>query len=404
MRTFLPVVAALWLTTAAVFGQRLAVYDPIASTMLELQPPTALLPGPNPPAAVYPTAPILPPPPILFPMPGDSTFDNVVGLHWYTDGATLAAMPTPSLAPLGPVPPPIPIPAPILGMIGGPVTGIALDPIGLPATGPIMYLCSIPGVVVGVAPAPGLPILVPPFPLPFPGAPVAGLEWDGATGSLWAVDIGFFLHNFLPGGVPLGPPMLPLGPVPGPPGDLAIDKLGTLNPAGLRPLYIAGGGLIVDAMDPAGAPFPSGPPGEGVAFVNHPAEIPPLPGCEGCPGISTGPTAFVTSVMSTGNGAFSVGSGGHIPGAGFVVFAFDAVTAPAPFPTTPSCPLGLTLSATLVLALGGPADAAGNIFLPLSLAAVPVGIFLHNQNFVFCSSLPGGFAFSRFQTITVGGF
>jgi hypothetical protein len=102
-----------------------------------------------------------------------------------------------------------------------------------------------------------------------------------------------------------------------------------------------------------------------------------------------------------------VGSGGLTPLLGFVVFGFDVVAAPFPFPPVNGpgpCPLGLTLSPSLILVLGGPADGAGNVFLPLSLAGVPVGLFLHNQNFTFCASQPTGIAFSRFQTITSGGF
>lgn len=392
---------AIALPCSVAIGQRLAVYDPIASTIGELRPPTAVLPPPTPPLVVYPTAPVLPPPPAMLPMPGDSTFDNLAGLHWFTNGLVLAAMPTPAWPPLAPVPPPIPIPPPVLGAIGGPVTGIAIDP----AAG-TMFLCSIPGIVVGVAPVPGLPIVVPPFPIPTGPGPVAGLEWDGATGTLWAIDIGFAAHNFFPGGLPAAPPILPFGPLPGPPGDIAIDKIGTVNPAGLRPLYITGGGLCVDMRDPAAVVWPVGPPAQGLAFMNHPAVEPPLPGCEGCPGAYPGPTAFTTSVSTTGNAAFAVGSGGLLPGLGFVIFAFDTVAAPFPFPPIngpAACPLGLTLSPTLLLVLGGPAGLGGTILLPMPLGGVPIGAQLHNQNFTFCGAQPSGFAFSRFQTITVGG-
>ncbi len=137
-------------------------------------------------------------------------------------------MPSPALPAIAPIPAPIPFPPGFLGAIGGPVTGIAIDP----AAG-IMWVMSIPGIVVGVAPVPGLPILVPPFPIPFAAPPMAGLEWDGATGTLWAVDVTGVAYNFFPAGPPAGPPVFPAFPFPGPAGDIAIDKMGTVNACSL---------------------------------------------------------------------------------------------------------------------------------------------------------------------------
>ncbi len=52
------------------------------------------------------------------------------------------------------------------------MTGIAIDP----AAG-VMFVTSVPGIVVGVAPVPGTPIIVPPFVIPFPvGPPVAPFQ------------------------------------------------------------------------------------------------------------------------------------------------------------------------------------------------------------------------------------
>lgn len=64
-------------------------------------------------------------------------------------------------------------------------------------------------------------------------------------------------------------------------------------------------------------------------------------------------------------------------------------------------PLGLALSAALTQTIAGP---AGDTFLPLSLAGLPIGSFLQHQNMACCASLPVGLAFSRLRTITVGGF
>ncbi|MFT4511560.1 MAG: hypothetical protein ACI89X_001840 [Planctomycetota bacterium] len=104
--------------------------------------------------------------------------------------------------------------------------------------------------------------------------------------------------------------------------------------------------------------------------------------------------------MSAGNGGFSAGMGGMPPGT-FGLFGFDTVTGSVLCAPLGSCPLGLTLSATLTLIT---ADPAGDIFLPLSLAGAPIGSFLNSQNVAFCATLPVGFAFSRLQTIAVGGF
>lgn len=196
--------AVVALASGTATAQRLLAYDPFGSMVTELQPPDAVLFAANPPILFYPTAPILPPPFPGVPAPGDSTFDNVGGVHWFTDGAILAAMPSPSVPPLVPIGAPMPIMPFVMGAIGGPVTGIAIDP----AAG-VMFVTSVPGIVVGVAPVPGTPIIVPPFVIPFPVGAIAGLEWDGATGSLWAVSVGGIAYNFFPGGFPAGPPVAP---------------------------------------------------------------------------------------------------------------------------------------------------------------------------------------------------
>lgn len=399
MNTTMLGLLSVGLLSGALTAQRLIAYDPLAGLATELQPPTALLPVPNPPLVTYPVAPPLPPGVPGFPAPGDATFDNVIGALWYTDGTILAAMPSPAYPPLGPLPGPLPIPAAVMGAIGGPPTGIALDPVA-----GVMYLTSIPGFTVGVALVPGLPIVVPPFPPAFPMPPVAGLEWDGITGTLWYVDVMGTAYNAFVGGVPIGAPVPPAVPMPPPAGDIAIDKIGTINAAGARPLYVGFGPMVVDIADPTAIPFPSGPPTEGLAFFDHPAEVPVLPGCEGCPGMTAGPTAFTTSVMSNANPGFTVGMGGLIPGFSFGLFAFDSTPAPLfPINGPLACPLGLPVGPTTILYLGGPADAAGNIFLPVGLFGLPIGLSLNNQNATLCTSQPSGFALSRLQTITVGG-
>jgi hypothetical protein len=393
--------AAVALTAGVADAQRIAAFDSVTTMITEMQPPTALLPAPASAITTYPAVPALPPAFPTTPLPGDSTFDESIGVHWYTDGLMFAAMPLPGWTPGGPVPPgPIPISGAAFMAIGGTITGIALD-----AAAGIMYVCGLSGIVVGVTPVAGMPIVIPAFPVPTAFAPVIGLEFDGATGSLWAIDATATAHNFLPGGVSLGPAVTTVHVLPDVPNDLAIDKIGSFNAAGLRPLYITGGGVVVDMTDPAAPMFAVGFDAAGIAFVNHPAEEPPLPGCEGCPMAYAGPTAFTTSAATTGNGVFTIGAGG-LPAGAFVVFAFDTVAAPFPFPLVngpAACPLGLMPSPTLLLAIGGPAGPAGDVLLPLSLTGVSVGLSVHNQNFTFCAAQPTGLAFSRFQSITVGG-
>ncbi|MBL8735026.1 MAG: hypothetical protein JNL12_01235 [Planctomycetes bacterium] len=341
---------------------------------------------------IYPSMPILPPP--LAAMPGDATFDNRAGVTWFTNGGVLAAMPTPTFPPLVmPAVPVLPIPAAVLAAIGGPVSGIAIDP----AAG-IMFLVSGPGIVIGVAPIPGLPVMVPPFPIGMLMGPISGLEWDGLTGSLWAVDVGGVAYNFLVGGAPLAPPLPPTMLMPAPAGDIAIDKLATINPAGLRPLYISSGPIVFDTHDPAAIPFPAGPMANGLAFMNHPGATPPAGACA-CPGFFT-PTNVTSSVMSSGNGAWGIGMTGMQP-FGLAIFGFDPVFNPL-FPTINGvgCPFGLTAPG-IVLAT---ADAFGNIMAPIPLTLVPIGAGIYNQNAAVCPADPLGYVLTPMQSIVAGGF
>jgi hypothetical protein len=399
--TILCLLTGLALTTAAT-AQRLATYATAPGGFAEHQPPTAVLPAPAPIIIVYPTAPVLPlvpPAPPFFVPNGDSTFDNAVGVHWVTNGLVMASQPTPTFPPLAPLLPPFPIPPAVLAAIGGgPVTGIAINPIA-----GIMYLCGQVGPVIGVAPAPGMPILVPPFPIPFPTGPITGLEWDGITGTLYAVDGPGICYNFFPGGLPAAPPIVPPALFVAPTGDLAIDKTGSLNGVGLRSLYIVAGPVIFDVNMPAPIVFPSGPPmPNGIAFLDHPASVPPIGTCL-CPGTGF-PTQATSGVMSSGNGAFSLTNGGFPPGWP-VVFCFDGVFSPVFIPFPPSgCPLGLIPGSPSLIPILVVADALGNATLALPLL-YPVGTGpLYNQNLSFCPADPTGFILSPLRVIEVGGF
>lgn len=373
-------------------AQRLAAYDPVATmpggAISEIQPPTPMLPGPVPPIGVYPTVPALPP--VIGPaiaLPGDSGFDNLAGLHWYTNGLIIAAMPTPTFPPAIPVPAPFPVTPPVLAAIGGgPVTGLAYSSLGVVA-GPILYLCGAPGIVIGVAAVPAMPVVVPPFPIPFLAGAATGLEWDGATGSLWACDAAGTCYNFMPGGAPLGPPVFPPIALPAPAGDVAIDKTLRVNGAGFRPLYVVAGPMMLDVLDPVVMPFPHGlAMPQGLAFMDHPAANPPVGTCL-CP-TTTYPTIFTTSPMAIGNPAWGLGVGGMPPGWP-VLFVFDFAFLPGfPLINGVGCGLGLT-GAPIIM--GVAADAFGNAVLSLSLTPpiLPLGAGpFYNQNFTLCATDP----------------
>jgi len=381
-------------------AQRLAAYDPFAAMFTELQPVTALLPGPVGPVAGYPSIPVLPPFGPAVVQPGDSTWNGRLGHHWFTNGVILAAMPTPTFPPLGPVPAPFPIAPPVLAMLGpgAPVTGIALN---TPAN--VMYLCNAAGLTVGVTPMPGTPVVVPPFLPAFPTGPIAGLEYDAVTGSLYSVDLGGFVYNFLPGGAPLGPPIVPPFALPAPIGDVAIDKSGQVNALGLRPIYVVAGPMVLDVTAPLPMPFPPGPPmSVGLAYMGHPAARPPVGTCA-CPTFAPGPTQFTTSVMSAGNAAWRIGVGGLPPGQ-LVLFGFDFVFNPAfPVINGAGCGLGFVLGSPTLVSVFGFANPAGNAVYPFPLAVPPLFGPIYNQNFTFCPADPAGFVVTPMQSIWASG-
>ncbi len=383
----------------AVQAQRLAVYDPAAALLAECQPANVLLPAPLPPLLVYPQLPALP---LIPPPAGDSTFDNTIGCHWVCNGALLAAQPTPMFPPLAPIPPAVPIPAAILGAIGGgPVTGIALDSVA-----GILFLTGAPGITIGVAPVPGLPVLVPPFAMPFLPVmpPFTGLEWDSVAGTLIYCDMGGTTYTVFPGGVPAAPPMPPLAPmVFGPVTDIALDRTLAVNPFGMRSLYAQGvGGGYIDVRDPGAMPQPS-VPGQGIAWINHPASNLPGATCL-CPGTGyPAPGPSTTGPMTNLNATWGVTMTGLPPGFP-VVFGFDIAGFLPGFPLVNGvgCGLGLTLGPSTLL-FSGVADPFGvaTFLAPLVPPAFVLGTGpFFNQNATFCTTDPVlGLVLSPVQTV-----
>jgi hypothetical protein len=335
--------------------------------------------------------------PALALLAGDSTFDNLTGLHWYTNGLTLVAQPTPAFPATAPAPAPFPISAGVIGALGGPISGIAMN-----AGANILWMCSSASrLIVGVTPIPGTPVVVAPFAVPAGTAPLTGLEWDSMSGSLFVVESSGLIQNIAPGGALLAPLVMPVVGFPGPVADVAIDKTGRLNVFGQRPLYVVGVAGIRDVTNPAATVMPGATFGSvGLAFQNHPAANPASGTCL-CPGTAY-PTQGTSGPMTAGFGGFALGLGGLPPGMP-VVFAFDTSIGPLVPLTASGCGVGLVLgSPTLVSALGI-ANAAGNAVLPVPLLVPPGTGPVYNQNVTFCPGDPSGLIFSPLRQLYASG-
>jgi len=401
MRSQFTAAAVAALLGAPAVAQHLIAYDPPPlgpGLMSELQLPRVVFPLPAPPAPIYPIVPPLPPAPVAVPQPGDSTFNSITALSWYTNGFMLASMPTPSFPPAGPLMPPFPIAPGVIGAIGGPVTGIAINPVA----GGAMFLVAAPGIVIGVAPIPGTPVVVPPFVPGFAMGPISGLEWDGISGSLYACDIAGVVYNFAVGGLPLGPPIVPFGALPGMAGDVAIDKTGALNAALVRSIYVTAGPMAVDITLPFAPPLPTGLAMPcGLAFLPKPASNTLGVACA-CGGIL--PVLATNSPMVTGNAGFAITVAGLPPGSP-VITAYDFAYNPLlPLINVTGCGLGLAGTPALVFNLGF-ANAVGTATWPLPLTFLPPGLGpAWDQAMWPCTVDPFGFTLTDTQQLQVCGY
>lgn len=375
-------------------AQRLAVYDPVGTGgpgFLELTQPTLLVPPGSPPVLIYPEAPVLPPPPPANVTPGDSTFDGISGNHWYTNGLLVTGMPTPAFPPIAVPPAVFPIPAAALGLLGGPATGMALDPRGVGA-GPILWLVSAPGRVVGIRPVAPFPVVAGPFPIPALLAPtVSGLEWDALSGQLIATDVAGNVYFFFPGGFP-GWPMLP-APVglPGVAADVAIDKTGMRNRWGARSVFLVFGPVVADmsAPGPVKPVCPTGgsPNPMGLAFLPHPAAWPVMGVCP-CPNFPLAQS--VSGPMSAGNGGFAITMSG-LPPNQIALFAFDYVYNPAfPLINGVGCGFGMVLGSPTLSSGAIFSNAAGVATYLLPLLVPPGTGPVFYQGGTLCPADPAG--------------
>ena len=382
---------------AAATAQHVVAYDPLPAgtgQFFETQVFSRLVPGPQPPEPGYPVGVILPP---LFGNvpPGDASYDGLVNRIWFTNGQILASRPSPNFPFAAPAIPPFPIAPGVIAAIGGPVTGIALNPVAN-----VMFLVAAPGIVVGVTPAPGTPIVVPPFALPFVGPGISGLDYDSVTNSLFVCDLNGVVTNVAIGGALLAPPIGPLG-IPGVAGDVCVDKTTQLNPAGLRPIYVCAGPAMRDVSTPMSPVLLSGAAAPtGLAFLGRPANQPgPSASCGGF-----SPLFQSTAPMTTGNAGFGLRVAG-MPPLSPAVFAVDWVFNPVGLLINGSGSLlHLFPGSPSLVTFVGFSDAAGNADLPIPLTTVPPGVGpLYTQALWPCALDPAGFALTDMQSIHVTG-
>lgn len=388
---------APFLFAATAAAQHVVTYDPApAGTGLffEKQVLSLLAPGPMPFEPGYVVAGVMPPVAPVGAPPGDATFDGLRNRIWHTNGLMLAAQSSLNFALVAAPLPPFPIAAGVIALIGGPVTGMALDPVAN-----VMYLASAANVVIGVTPAPGTPVVVPPFPLPFLPAPLSGLDYDSITNSLFACDVNGLVFNVAIGGGPLAPPIGPMA-IPGVAGDVCIDKTTLLNAAGVRPIYVVAGPAIRDITTPLAPISPNGGIAPtGLAFVGRAAS---QPGPSGACGLNT-PNYMTLAPMTTGNPGFGLRVK-DLPPLSPMIFAIDWAFSPVGLPIFGGSPLHLIPGSPALVTFLAFTDAAGEARLPISLAGVPPGVgALYTQALWPCAAHPSGFAITEMQSFQVTG-
>lgn len=407
MRCFPHLVLSVLASASFACAQRLVVYDPVGMGgpgFLELTAPTMLVPPGSGPVLAYPEFPVLPPPPAYNVRPGDSTFDGINGNNWYTNGLLVTGTPTPAFPPVAAPPVVFPIPPMVLGMMGGPATGMALDPGGVVGA-PILWLVSAPGMVVGISPVAPFPVVAGPFPIPALLAPlVSGLEWDSLSGQLIATDVPGNVYFFFPGGIPAAPMLPAPAGMPGVAADVAIDKTGMRNAWGTRSVFVLFGPVVADMSWPGPAKplYPTGgtPTPMGLAFLPHPAAWPVLGVCP-CPNFPL--MQSVTGPMSAGNGGFGITLTG-LPPKQIALFAFDYVYNPAfPFINGVGCGFGMVLGSATLSSGAIFADAAGVATYRLPLLVPPGTGPVFYQGGTFCPADPMGVVITPMYQIAACG-
>ncbi|HGY89778.1 MAG TPA: hypothetical protein ENK43_01260 [Planctomycetes bacterium] len=345
---------------------------------------------------------------------GGLAVDPTTSYVYATDGAMITMEPHPAYLPFSPGPPVLIGPVPAPAILGGPITGIDVDP----AAG-VVWMCD----PIGFAPFPLFPpfvALAPPIPFPVatPGGPLTGIAWDGATGSLWFCDAGGAVYNITPGGVPIGPQPVAFVPTAGPP-ICGIDMNKGVGPGSFPPPFcsaqipggmgicITDGVVVYDAIPGVVAPIPLAGP----------------PSLMGGKGLDCGSDFQITAGAAPG-GCLSSGAF-MLPGLAMPAFvgpgALNALRLTGATPGTAGflladiCPLpgGLAVGATGEVLGINPlspgysltpvlTDATGNVAFPVGLVVAPPGFQFSFQWAVADPMHPLGYCLSDTVTVTLG--
>ncbi|MCB9831021.1 MAG: hypothetical protein H6807_01000 [Planctomycetes bacterium] len=383
----------------AVLGGAQVVYvlDPGLPTLMEeVYLPSTLHPigGPGYHGVIpLPATAAFPPTP---PTGGGIAFDQSTSRVFATDGVTIVTdycfAYAPFVAPTAP-PPPAPVPP----FPAGAITGMGTDVLA-----GLLWLTD--GFNYGAA-ALGFPfpIAIPPLPLPFPllGGPLVGLDFDQATGSLWACDAVGNVYNWLPGGGVIGPQ--PVATVPGLPlplGGLAINDTngaGSIGPhfcslqlQGYHVL-VSDGFQVFDALNPLNPPLPTpSPTGLGIRGLAVSCDPQIIGGTAAV--ASAGLIGFDKATTTNPGAANALRLVGAKP-LTTALFLYDLCPIPGGLasPVTGETLWINPLSPTFAFGVFV-TDALGNVSHPLSFAFAPVGLNFVGQWAIFQPMNPLGYA------------
>jgi hypothetical protein len=334
---------------------------------------------------------------------GDVAIDKVTDTLWATDGTlvtgyslTTITVSSSFLLPAGAI-----LPGPLTGMGFG--AGLLWITDGAFVAGVIPP--AFPG--CGMLPA----VVAPPFPVPAPLVPLADLDFDPATGTLWTCSgAGGLVGNVLvggaigPGGVFPGIVPCALSPV------LTGIAVDTTRPGFLgmpTTLYVTDG-IKVSAIAPGGVSAPpsfhapaacwaaTGFPAVGLAFALHGVTY----GTGTDPGGVSPPLTFTFGQSTIPSATFGLGFIGADPTPGTSAALFVAFA--------PLCPSltglgGNSIYALPTLLIGPLPVVGGALTLPAALPPTPfIGVPIYAQWIVVKGSAPGTFEVGAGMAFTLG--
>ncbi|MCB9831022.1 MAG: hypothetical protein H6807_01005 [Planctomycetes bacterium] len=346
--------------------------------------------------------------PTTFPA-GGVAVDQPGNLVLTTDGFQIAADFHGLYTPFSPGPPVPPLaPAPVL-LSGGPLTGMGADPsagILYVTDGSSYAACTLafPYAIIGV-----------PVPLPFglpPGARLTGIDFEASTGTLWGVDAGGGVYNWLPFGAPIGPQPVALVSGTG----LAMIGIAvneSNGPGALAPPFcssqtigyhvvVSDGYLIYDALNAFNPPLIAGTSSatqpDGLAYS---ADMQYLPGAGLAPVLVGWPGWQKPQNNGIGGANFLCLDAAQPLTTTLFLYDFCPIPGglfiPASGETLWINPFSFTFNfATFVT------DVAGDINQPVNLSFSLTGFTYTGQFAIYSPLSPLGYAFSDAMTFTIG--